>query len=479
MNARHGLILATAVLLSSSGCAAGGGGGTSPATMPSLPGIQGETLEEGIRPRDNNSTRSAEDFLNQAQGAESEAEKASLYGQAFDAATECKSTDVDNPKCFFLSAQANVGLKNYREAAADFDRAEELHPRYILETERWREQAWVAAYNEAIVPSNAGDYEAALVIFEAANALYSARYEALLQTGSLYSRLGRPAEAIGAYEDAITRLEETRETALADTTQADLWTEHWSFARNGLAQAYQLSGDHQSAADLLGEMLAETPDDASLIGSLASVLTELEMTDSVDALYNNLLNRPGLTEFDFANAGVGLYRIGEYERAAVAFSRAAEMNPFNRDARLNLTLTHNGSENWEAVIPAAQDLLEVDPLNGPAWIMLARAHSGLENDEEASRVFNEYQAIGYEVENIMLEQSPSGGARVTGSLKNTSAEPGETVTLRFTFGGVEGRGLGTTDIRIQIPAVDSSVEFMGDFTSSQAVTGYMYEVVGG
>ena len=65
MNARHGLILATAVLLS--GCAAGGGS-TSPASMPSMPGLQGEELAEGIRPRDNGLTRSADNFINQAQG---------------------------------------------------------------------------------------------------------------------------------------------------------------------------------------------------------------------------------------------------------------------------------------------------------------------------------------------------------------------------------------------------------------------------
>ena len=88
--------------------------------MPSMPGIQGETLEEGIRPRDNSFTRSAENLLNQAQSAETDAEKADLYAQALDAATECKATDVDNPKCFFQSALANVGVKDYNAAAIYF-----------------------------------------------------------------------------------------------------------------------------------------------------------------------------------------------------------------------------------------------------------------------------------------------------------------------------------------------------------------------
>ena len=55
----------------------------------------------------------------------------------------------------------------------------------------------------------------------------------------------------------------------------------------------------------------------------------------------------------------------------------------DRFRRLNLTQTYFGSENWAALIPAAQDLLSVDPLNGLVWILLTRAHSELEQTEEA------------------------------------------------------------------------------------------------
>jgi Tfp pilus assembly protein PilF len=234
---------------------------------------------------------------------------------------------------------------------------------------------------------------------------------------------------------------------------------------------------YQEAADLYGQLLENDPENASIIGSLASVLTELEMPDSVDALYNNLLNRPGLTEFDYSNAGVGLYRIEQYDRAAQAFRRAAEMNPFNRDARLNLTQTYFSAEDWENLIPAARDLLELDPLNGLVWIFMTRAYSELEQPEEANAVFNEYQALGVEVENIMLDGMPNGGARVSGSLKNNTAEQGGTITLRFRFGGESGREIGTLDIRVQVPAAEESVQFSGTFNSSDFVTGYRYEMV--
>jgi len=175
---------------------------------------------------------------------------------------------------------------------------------------------------------------------------------------------------------------------------------------------------------------------------------------------------------------VGLYRIEEYGRAAQAFRSAAEMNPFNRDARQNLAMTLFAAEDWEALIPAARDLLSVDPLNGVVWLYNARAHSELEQVEEANAVFEEYQAIGYEIEGLNLEALPAGGAVVTGNLKNNTSEAGGTVTLRFHFGGERGQEVGTVDVRVQLPAAEESVEFRGQFNSSELVWGYKYEVIG-
>ena len=155
MNARFGLILAFAALLSGSGCAAGGSSGEPAATPP--PGVGGTVLAEGISPRDNSFTEEAEEYINQAMNAEEEATKEDLYRQALEAARQGIAQDPENPKSYFQGAVANVNLGNYFAADSMFTRAEELHPRYVLETEPWRERGWVNAYNEAIVPLNAGD----------------------------------------------------------------------------------------------------------------------------------------------------------------------------------------------------------------------------------------------------------------------------------------------------------------------------------
>lgn len=475
MKVRLGLVLATFALFTGTGCAAGGGGGSSAPSGPSLPG--GEVLDEGTPPRDNSHTRSADLYLTQAQSTTDEAEAQARFQAALEAAQDGIAADSANPKSYYQAAQALVGLGEYGEAAMMFDKAEEIHPRYVLETEAWRERGWVNAYNDAIIPMNNGDLEAAAVLFEQANALYDARPEAFLQLGSVYSRLDRADDAVDAFRTAMEILKETEETQMADTATAPIWEQHWEVATTGLGQTLTYAERFQEAADFYGQLLEENPDDVNILGNLANALSQLEMPDSVQALYDQLLSRDDLGERELFNAGVGLYQIENYEQAAQAFRRAAEMNPFNRDARLNLAQTLSIDEKFEELIPAARELLEVDPRNALGWIFLARALSETEQTEQANEVFNEYQEIGYEVSDLSLTPYPDGGTSISGVLKNTSLEPGTPVILRFHFGGFDGQEIGTLDIQVAAPEAEMSELFQGDFFSDQQVSGYTYEVI--
>jgi tetratricopeptide (TPR) repeat protein len=476
MKVRLGLVLAAATLFTGVGCASGGGGGSNvPAAGPTLPG--GQVLEEGIRPRDNTHTRAADLALTQAQSTTDEVVIQQRYTQALQAAMDGIEADPENPKSYMQAGQAYIGLNDFVGADSMLTRAEELHPRYILETEAWREQGWVNAYNAAIVPMNNGDLEAAAELFEQAAKLYDGRPEAHLQLGAVYSQLDRTDDAVAAFQEAMRILEDSKEEQMADTANAPIWEQHWEIATTGLGQTLSFAGRNQEAADLYGQLLEEDPTNTAIMGALANNLSELGMADSVQALYDKLLSDPNLSERDFFNAGVGLYQIENYAVAAEAFQRAAEMNPFNRDARLNLAQTLSVSERFEELIPAARDLLSVDPRNALGWIFLTRALSETDQTEAANEVFNEYQSIGYEIEDLTVRPGPDGGATITGSLKNTSIEPGTTVALRFHFGGTQGREVGTLDIQVQAPAVDQSQVFQGEFVSSELVSGYKYEVL--
>ncbi len=475
MNVRLGLALAAAVVFAGTGCASGGAAG--PSGSAEAPVAAGERLEVGVRPRDNEHTRSAELYLTQALSAEEEAQARTRFEQALQASLAGITADPGNPKSFYQAGQAYVGLNDFVGADSMLTRAEELHPVYELESVQWRERGWVEAYNQAITPLNEGNLERAVELFEQADALYSARPEALLQLGSLYSRMDRPEDAVEAFRKAAEMLEGTREEQLADTAGAEIWEQHWQIATLGLGQSYMLAEMYPEAADHFGSLLAEDPGNVEIMGNLAGVLSQLGQADSVQALYDNLLNRADLSERDLFNAGVGLYQIENYGKAGEAFQKAADMNPFNRDARLNLAQTYYAAEMWNELIPAAREVLKVDPRNSLVWIFLTRALSETEQTEEANAVFQEFEAIGYEVQNLRLEPGANGGAVIYGEVKNTSLEPGTTVTLRFHFGGPEGQEIGTVDVRVQAPEAEGVRAFQGELQSSQPVTGYTYEVI--
>lgn len=499
MNVRHGLVLVAASLIAGTGCATGGGDEPS---GPALPG--GEVLEQGIRPRDNSHTNAADLYLTQAQAASDDAEAEERWAQALEAARAGIAADSMNPKSYYQAGIANVGLNNYEAADENFDRAEELHPPYTLQTPPWREQAWVAAYNEAITPMENGNLEEAADLFQKANLIYSQRPEAFLQLGTVYSRMNQLEDAAEAYEQAMEILAETKEAQLADTARAPAWQQQWDIATTGLGQVLTFSGRFAEAVDHYEYLLEEDPDNLALKSSLAGALSELAMAkadsvaeavsdsaraetladsvsapfaDSAKALYDEILSQPDLGEADYFNAGVGLYQGGHYDMAADAFRQAADMNPFNRDAVLNLANTLSIAENFEELVPAARRLIEMDPRNALGWIYLARALSETDQTEEANRVFQEYQGFGYEVEQLNLQPDPNGGGTVSGVLKNTALEPGTPVTLRFHFGGRDGEEIGTLDITVQAPEVEQNELFRGFFESPETVTGYRYEII--
>ncbi len=484
MKVRYGLVLATSVIMSAAGCAAGGGA-AAPAAPAAKPTLHGEVLEEGVRPRENKQTRAADLFLTQAQTATDTARQQEHYQQALEAAKEGIALDPDNPKSYLQAGQAYVGLNDFVGADTMFTRAEELRPIYKLETQVYREMGWVNAYNQAIQPLNEGDLEAAARLFEQANDLYQGRPEALLQLGSLYAQMGETDKAAEAYRKALEILSETKEAQLADTASAPVWKQHYEIATTGLAQVFSIAGRYEEAAQVYRDVLKDDPDNLLVLENLANVFAELAQSDSTKAFYadsarailDEIFQRPDLDERGFYNAGVAFYQIEDYDGAAEAFRKVAEMNPLNRDAVLNLAQTLSIAEKFEELVPAARRLLELDPRNGLGWILLTRALSETDQVAEANKVFTEYQEMGFEVDNLRLQPYPDGGATLTGQVKNVSLDPGTRIVLRFHFGGEGGKEIGTLDIEIQAPEQEQFEVFRGEFESTEVVTGYRYEVI--
>ena len=153
---------------------------------------------------DDRYTREADKFLALAMTRQDDAERRQMYQQALDALQPGIQEGSDNGKLWFTAGVAYVGLGQYEQADAAFDRAVEIHPEAEQEVEAEREAGWIQAFQEGVALMDQGPdtYPQALEIMEAGQALYSKRPEGLLNMGSMYAALGQHEKAEDAFVKA-------------------------------------------------------------------------------------------------------------------------------------------------------------------------------------------------------------------------------------------------------------------------------------
>ncbi len=459
MNVRFGLTLAVSLAVVTGACASAGGGGGG-----------------GVEPRESEHTQTAQLYMTQGQAAESDSVARGHFRNALDAALEGIQADSTNPLAYWQAGQAAALVGNYVQADTLLERATDLYPDYSEDARAIREEAWVQAYNSAIEPLNQGNVETAIERFEAANAMYDGRPEAYLNLGAAYARLGQADRSAEAYQRA---LEIIRSDAIeqVDSATAASWRENEELAVFNLGQAQAQAGNFEAAARTYQDYLETNPNNVAAISNLAVVLVNAEMPDSALALYEEMLNRPDLGSREYFSAGVGLYQIEQYERAAEAFRSALEINPDSRDALFNLAQTQFTIEDWEGLVGTTERLLELDQYNSNLYKMRAKAIVETGDQQAAGRVIEELQALPFEISGLQLQPASGGGASVNGVVTNRSLDQGTPIVIRAHFSGPQGQEVGTAETTVQAPAQDGTASFQVTFTSDQEIDGYWYEVV--
>lgn len=498
MNRGKGIILALA-LAALTGCASSGGAAAG-----------GEELGGAGRPSDNNFTRSATIHLAQATGFEGEQAR-EHYQAALNDALQSISVEPTNAKGYLVAGQAAVGLGNWVQADTMLDRAVELFPGYADEIRAEREQGWVTAYNLAIEQVNADNIEAARDLFAAADRLYQERPEARMNLGWAHMRLGNTEGAIEAYRGALDILYGPPPEGL-DEEQIAAWARDRRTASFNLAQLLAQSGQPGEAADVLGTFLernGETLDAATQLQAMtaqANFLAQAGRTEEAEALMASIRQRSDLTSADYFQIGIGLFNTADYREAAEAFAKAAELNPYSRDALLNLVQSLYSEalelekepqsaerdarlrEIHTGILEAAEQVRTFDPLNRNLLSFMLRANRSLmdlSNRADAERyrqasqdIFREYQSQTYEVSDISLSLQGGDAAVVSGTVTNISGTAGSQVRLRFTAVNKAGAAIDSEVITVTLPAVDEAVEFRTELDLSAGdFAGWKYELV--
>lgn len=485
MKLRLGVVLAGAAAALTGACAAGTGGGAANTGAPSpTPGA--EVLAQGERPRENEHTRAAANHLEQAQEAGTPEAARPHYQAAVASAEEAIALDERNPLPWLQAGRAYLGLEDYPKADSALKRAEELRPIYQLETESIREQAWIDLYQQAAPHVNAGEYAEAVPHFENANAIYDARPEVMIALGQIYIQLEEYDKGLENLRNAMAIIESDRMQDVDSATAAS-WREQAQDIPVIIAQSLIQAGRYQEAADALRDLIAADPENSLLIRNLASVYVQMQQPDSARALYERLLARTDLLAGDYYTVGVGFYNMEDFQAAADAFEAAASQAPKDRDAlemwarslQIQLQDQEDGSAEADPALlqeleDAAQRWADLDPYSRNAYVVLAQTVNKAGKEDRTRELVRHIEQLPISVESLEARKPRIGGATVMGTVRNLSAEPGQTVTLRFTFYDRAGNAMGSESATVTLPAQDATQVFSIDFQSDQQVWGYGY-----
>lgn len=454
-------------------------------------------------------TRAATVHLVQAGLAAGEEAMAS-YRQAREEALLAIQETPDNPRAYLVAGQAAVGLNDWVQADTMFDRSLALNPGHADQIEAERESGWVVAYNLGAEALNSQDLDRAQEMFEAADRLYQGRPEARLGLGSLYANRGEMDLAAEAYLGALEILQRDPPEGLTEE-QVGEWIQARQAATLNAAELLAQTGNFDRAAETLEAYLRDYGDELDEATTrrartaLAGFYAQAGDSERAEALYSEILGRGDLTYNDYFQAGIGFFNTDDYGRAAESFGRAAELNPYSRDAHLNLvqSLYSQGLELeeqpasperdaqlveiYEGIQEAGANVREMDPLNRNLLGFVLRSYRSLadlepsrtsELNQDAQAIVREYQEIPYEVTEISINMLNEEQARVSGTLTTLTGTAGERVQLRFELLGSTGQVVGSTTIDVTVPAQGESVAFEGT-TAVQggSFEGWRYQLV--
>lgn len=498
MHSRNHLLVLLALAVTAGACASGG---ATTETQPEPNGAQvsDRTFPPGTAPARNVWTRSAQIYIDQAENTDAADEKRSEYTQGLEQARLSIQNEPNNPLGYYQAGIALIGLGQYEEAGQMLDRAEEIYPRYVLETGPRRQSAWVTIYNRAVQALQAGNEDEAVEQMLMADQIFQGRPEARTNLAIIYTNRGE-------YERAVEWYTKTLETLRSDEVQymppavQEEWAEKQSDIIFNLAQVYQRMGREAEATRLYREYIADHPDDAAVKVQLALLLSSQGEEAEAATLFSEVLNMEGLQADEYYRIGVGLFNAGRFDGAVTAFERAVAENPHFRDAVFNLSQALLAQANaqreadagtveltalYERLVQIGQSLREIDPYNRTASLVLANAYrtladisSGADATQWRNRLvelLSEIEEQPFDVTGVALTQVAPGRIQLAGTIENLNLAAGTPIGLSISLLGPAGNPVGSQEVRVDAPAQEQTTTFRTEFAVEGEIAGWRYQ----
>ncbi|MFW6083853.1 MAG: tetratricopeptide repeat protein [Gemmatimonadota bacterium] len=415
---------------------------------------QEDCVEDG-----NRYTRSAEVEFSLANSRDDTRPEEERYQRALEKLEPNWGEDDIPSRSYLLAANAYLQLRDLVGADSMLTRLVEAAPQCEEQAGEMRFNAWVDEYNAGIESMRAGDTETALERFETANTI-NRDARSLAYAGSIYQQNGDDERAAEFYEMAL---------------EAGGQDEIVRTASINLASIKQAEGDTEGALAIYEDYSNDNPDDVLGRLNFAIALMDAEREDEAQAIFSELMDRDDLTFNQWSQVGIGLYRAENFERAAEAFERAYEQNPYNKETLENLANSHYQAERYEELLPLAETLVERYPLERVPYNLLANSHRDLGDSDAALAVLEERDALPVEILGSQITAMSETTYSIDGQVMNRSAEAGTTLSVPVALVGDDGSEIMTETLELTVPAEGETAAFSVQLESEQPVAGFSYD----
>ena len=412
-----------------------------------LAGLLVPAAARAQEPKDSKYTKDAAKFIGLAMMRQDPAEQEKLYQDALNALQGGFTDDAENPKFWLIAGQVYAGLGQLDKADEAFDKAVELHPEYAEEVSGERESAWVSGFSKGVELMDQQQYDQAIAVFEAANALYGERPEGYLNLGNLYANKGETGQAIAALEKAIETAGGPMLEKLDSAGKAQ-WADYQELARVNISQmrggmgveAFQKE-NFKEAEELFRQAAAENP-------------------YSRDFLFN-------IVQARYAQAA------NIEERIEADSSIAAQVAPELRQL-------------YEGLRTDIEKVQEYDPNNENLYMILARSTKRLgelAGDTTAAQqgtlaILTELQNLPVGVAELVIAPgADDASARISGAVKNKTLAAGTPVKIQLTLLDRSGATVGEQEIVVNAPEKDQTATFEANAPYTGTIAGWKYQVV--
>ena len=196
--------------------------------------------------------------------------------------------------------------------------------------------------------------------------------------------------------------------------------------------------------------------------------------EGAEQLFEQLLQRDDLSFRQWSQVGIGLYRAQDFAQAAIAFERAHDMNPLNKETMENLANTYYQAERYEELIPVAGNLVRRYPFESVNYNLLANAHRETQDADAALEVLERRDALTFEFLRSQLAAVSEGVYSVEGQVMNKRAAAGLEITVPVQLLGEGGEVITSEELLITLPPEGEATSFLLQFQSEEVVSGFQY-----